>query len=633
VRLGLDWVLNARQGLLDARLRGHDSERDDNYLIAVNRIFLDVERSATGRVWRDRLDERGAARALAISQRHELPELLGRVLAGRGVEVEEAARYLDPTVRELMPDPSVLSGMAAATARLANAVKSNECVAILGDYDVDGATSAATLAHYLRWCGLDPIIHIPDRLFEGYGPNTEAVRALAGRGATLLVTVDCGTTSHEPLAEAKKLGLDVIIIDHHLADEVLPDVLAAVNPNRLDDLSKLGHLAAVGLVFMTVVALNRELRARGFWSAERPEPDLLGMLDLVALGTVADVVPLKGLNRAFVSKGLVALRRRDNKGLTALMDVARLGGPPEPWHLGFLLGPRINAGGRIGRATLGVDLLLADDPTECARLAAEVDRLNRERQTIELATLAQAEAEAMAALGIEEKGAVVVTAAEGWHPGVVGIVAGRLKERFGRPAFAIALEPGGIGTGSGRSITGVDLGRTVRDAVGEGLLIKGGGHAMAAGVTLRKDALSPFRAFLEDRLASAVEAARREDVISIDGAITAAAANSELCATLAKAGPYGAGNPEPVVALPAHTLVYADEVGQAHLRVRLRAGDGAAINGIAFRVAGQPLGRALTQNRGRALHAAGCLALDRWQGEERVQLRLIDVAPADGPIR
>src|SRR6516164_2438782 len=398
------------------------------------RLFLGVERSACGRAWRDRLDERDAARALAIAQRHQdVPELLARILAGRGVEVNEVASFLDPTVRALMPDPHTLAGMRGAATRLADAITRGETIAILGDYDVDGATSAALLGRYLRHCGLSAIIHIPDRLFEGYGPNSEAVRALAARGASLLVTVDCGTTSYEPLLEARQLGLEVIVIDHHQADERLPAALAVVNPNRLDDLSTLGHLAAVGLVFMTVVAVNRELRARGFWTPERPEPDLLGFL------------------------GLLALRRRDNAGLTALMDVARLGGPPEPWHLGFLLGPRINAGGRIGRATLGVDLLMQDDASECARLAAELDRLNRERQAIELATLAQAEAEAMAALGVEEKGAVVVTAADGWHPGVVGLVAARLKERFGRPAFAIALEPGGIGTGSGRSITGVDL--------------------------------------------------------------------------------------------------------------------------------------------------------------------------------
>ena len=515
------------------------------------RLFLGVERSVCGRAWRDRLDERGAARALAIAQRHDdVPELLARILAGRGVEVDEVATFLDPTVRALMPDPDVLADMPAAAARLADAVIRGETIAIFGDYDVDGATSAAALARYLRHCGCEPIIHIPDRLFEGYGPNVEAVRALAARGATLLVTVDCGTTSHEPLAQARELGLDVVVIDHHLADEALPPALAVVNPNRLDDLSKLGHLAAVGLVFMTIVALNRVLRARGFWTSERAVPDLLDLLDLVALGTVADVVPLKGLNRAFVAKGLIALRRRENVGLTALMDVARLGGPPEPWHLGFLLGPRINAGGRIGRATLGVDLLLQDDPTESARLAAELDRLNRERQAIELETLAQAEAEAAAALGVEEKGAVVVTAAEGWHPGVVGLVAARLKEKYGRPAFAIALEPGGIGTGSGRSIAGVDLGRAVRQAVVDGLIVKGGGHAMAAGVTLKKDALGAFRAYLEDALASAVAAARRDDALLIDGALSAAAATSETVATIARAGPVrrrqpGAGDRAP----------------------------------------------------------------------------------------
>ena len=421
-------------------------------MIGERRHFLGVAQSATGRAWRDRLDERGAARALAIAQRHDLPDLLARVLAGRGVEIDDVPGHLDPTVRTLMPDPSVLVGMDAAAARIADAVMRRETVAIFGDYDVDGATSAATLARFLRLAGIDPIIHIPDRLFEGYGPNVDAVRKLAARGATLLVTVDCGTVSHEPLAEAARLGMETIVVDHHLADETLPPALAVVNPNRLDDLSKLGHLAAVGLVFMTVVAVNRELRRRGFWTDARPEPDLLDLLDLVALGTVADVVPLKGLNRAFVAKGLLAMRRRDHIGLTALMDVSRLNGPPEPFHLGFLLGPRINAGGRIGRASLGVELLLSDDPTQAAAIAAELDRLNNERRAIEVATVAQAEAEAMAALGIEEKGAAVVTAAEGWHPGVVGLVAARLKERFGRPAFAIALEPGGIGTGSGRSI-------------------------------------------------------------------------------------------------------------------------------------------------------------------------------------
>ena len=557
-----------------------------------------------------------------------MPELLARILAGRNVNLEEVTSYLDPTVRALMPDPNVLLDMPAAAARLADAIIAGESIAILGDYDVDGATSAAALARFLRYCGLEPIIHIPDRLFEGYGPNVEAVRALAARGATLLVTVDCGTTSHDLIAQAHKLGVDVIVIDHHLADESLPAARAVINPNRVDDLSKLGHLAAVGLVFMTIVAVNRVLRERGFWTSQRPEPDLLGWLDLVALGTVADVVPLKGLNRAFVAKGLVALRRRESPGLTALMDIARLGGPPEPWHLGFILGPRINAGGRIGRATLGVDLLLAADASECVPLAAQLDRLNRERQAIELATLAQAEAEAEAALGTEANAAVVVTAAEGWHPGVVGLVAARLKEKFGRPAFAIAIEPGGIGTGSGRSIAGVDLGRAVRQAVRDGLIIKGGGHPMAAGVTLRKEALAAFRAYLERVLHSAVEAARREETLLIDGALSAAGASSEMVASIARAGPFGAGNPEPIIAFPGHTVAFTEEVGQAHMRARLRAGDGSTINAIAFRAAGQKLGNALAQYRGRCVHAAGTLCLDRWNGSERVQLHLLDIAPA-----
>jgi len=593
------------------------------------RIFLGVERSATGRVWRDRLDERGTLRALSIVQRHNLPELLARIVAGRGIEPEGVEAYLDPTIRKLMPDPSTLTAMDAAVERLADAVMRREAIAIFGDYDVDGATSSALLASYLRLAGQNPFIYIPDRIFEGYGPNIPAIRTLAERGTKLLVTVDSGTTSHEPLAEAARLGLDTVVIDHHQADEQLPAAVAVVNPNRLDDISGLGNLAAVGVAFLVLVALNRELRLRGYWNVARPEPDLLDLTHLAALGTVADVVPLKGLNRAFVAKGLIAMRRREHAGLTALMDVARLSGPPEPWHLGFMLGPRINAGGRIGRADLGAQLLMLEDPVEAARIAAELDRLNRERQTIEQATLAEAEAEAMAALGIEEKGAVVVTAAAGWHPGVVGLVAARLKERFGRPAFAIALEPGDTGTGSGRSIAGVDIGRAVRHAVAEGLLVKGGGHAMAAGVTLKRGALGAFRAYLEETLAPAVEAARREDSLLIDGAVSAAGANMELHALIDRASPFGAGNPEPIIALPGHVVAYADPVGQAHVRVRLRAGDGAGVNAIAFRAVGQKLGDALLKNRGQSMHVAGCLAVDRWQGEPRVQLRILDVAAAD----
>lgn len=594
--------------------------------------FLGVTQSATGRIWRDRLDPRGTARALAIAQRYQVPEMLSRIIAGRGIDIDAVDDFLDPTIRKLLPDPLTVTDMEAAARRIAEAATRGEKVAIFGDYDVDGATSAALLTWHLRHCGLDPLIHIPDRIFEGYGPNVEAVRGLANKGATLLVTVDCGTISIEPLSEAKRLGMDVVVIDHHQCGDELPVVDALVNPNRLDDLSGLGHLAAVGLVFVTLVAVNRELRARNFWSDVRPEPNLLDALHHVALGTVADVAVLTGLNRAFVAKGLIALRRRDHIGHTALMDVARLSGPPEAWHLGFMLGPRINAGGRIGRADLGVRLLLEGDVSEAARIAAELDRLNTERRVIEQQAEAQAEAEALASLGLDDKGAVIVTASEGWHPGVVGLVASRLKEKFSRPAFAIALEPGGIGTGSGRSIPGVDLGKVVREAVQEGILLKGGGHAMAAGITLRKGNLAEFRAFVEAALAATVAEARHVNELFIDGAVSARAVTTDFVNTLNRAGPYGAGNPEPLIALPSHQLVYADEVGQAHLRLRFKSGDGAFVNGIAFRSIGQKLGNALIENRGQMLHVAGSLTVDRWQGSERVQMRVTDVAvPDPGP--
>ncbi len=596
------------------------------FLPEAPRAFLGVETSARGRAWRDRLDARGNALALAIAQRHGLPDMLARLLAGRGVEADLAQSFLDPTIKQLMPDPDTLTAMPQAAGRIADAVMRGEAVAIFGDYDVDGATASALLARYLRQCGLSPAIHIPDRIFEGYGPNVDAIRNLAERGATLLITVDCGTTSIEPLMEAKRIGLDVVVIDHHQCDPQLPDVAALVNPNRLDDLSGLGHLCAAGLMFMTLVAVNRELRRRGFFDEGRAAPDLLDSLDLVALGTIADVVPLTGLNRAFVAKGLIAMRRRENVGLTALMDAARLDGPPEPYHLGFLLGPRINAGGRIGRADLGANLLLEEDPSEAGRIAAELDRLNRERRAMEQHMLAEAEAEATAALGVDETGSVIVTASAGWHPGIVGLVAARLKEKFGRPAFAIALGTGGLGTGSGRSITGVDLGRAVRQAVADGLLLKGGGHAMATGVTLRADALAAFRAFLENELAASVEKSRSDQSLLIDGALSASAANLSFCAEMMRAGPFGAGNPEPVFALPAHTVAFADVAGQQHIRLRLRAPDGAMVNAVAFRAVDTPLGRAILEARGQSIHAAGNLSIDRWQGNERVQMRLLDVA-------
>ncbi|MGU3494877.1 single-stranded-DNA-specific exonuclease RecJ [Xanthobacteraceae bacterium A53D] len=595
-------------------------------MMSPNRPFLSVSRSATGRIWRDRLDVRASQAALAITQRHLVPDLVARILAGRGVDIDEVPAYLNPSIKALLPDPDVLTAMGAAVERLAAAITRAEQVAVFGDYDVDGATSTALLVEVLRAAGLDPFFHIPDRIFEGYGPNVGAIEQLAAKGVTLLVTVDCGTTSMEPLAAAKRLGMDVVVLDHHQAGELLPEAVAIVNPNREDDLSHLGHLCAVGVVFVTMVGLLRKLREAGFWTTERKPPDLLAMLDIVALGTVADVVPLKGLNRAFVTKGLIALRRRERPGLTALMDCARLDGPPRPWHLGFLLGPRINAGGRIGDATLGTRLLLTQDPVEAKTIAAELDRLNGERQAVEQGILANAEAEAQAALGIDGTGAsTVVVSGDGWHPGVVGLVASRLKERFTRPAFAIAFT-GTTGTGSGRSIPGVDLGKAVRGAVEAGLLVKGGGHAMAAGLTVERARLGDLRAYLEATLAPAVERAGGEGELIIDGALTASGASPRLLEEVAQAGPYGAGNPEPVFAFPAHRLTYAETFGNGHVRARLVSGDGTSLKAVAFRCAEEPLGRAILAARGRTVHVAGNLELEHWQGETRVGLRVKDLA-------
>ncbi|MBV9287480.1 MAG: single-stranded-DNA-specific exonuclease RecJ [Hyphomicrobiales bacterium] len=588
--------------------------------------FLGVEASALGRPWRPRLDRAGELRALALAQVGGQDELIARVLAGRGVAPEAAERHLDPTLRDLMPDPLVLSDMEAATERLKRAVERRERVAIIGDYDVDGACSAALLSEYLAACGLETLVHIPDRVTEGYGPSGEAIAGLAARGASLVVTVDCGAVSHEPFAHAARLGLDAIAFDHHQAPPALPQALAIVDPNREDDLSGLGYLSAAGVVFMALVALNRALREAGFWNG-RGAPDLRDKLDLVALATVADVVPLIGLNRALVMRGLEVMRRRSRPGLAALFDVARAGGPPTPHHLGFLIGPRINAGGRIGDAALGARLLTTADESEAAAIAAELDRLNRARQEIESLALAEAEAEAMLSLGLDERGAAVVAASERWPVGVVGIVAARLKERFGRPAFVLALA-GDRATGSGRSIPGVDLGRAVRAASEAGLLIKGGGHAMAAGVTLLKDRLGEWRAFLEERLSEPVARARGSASLALDGAMSATAATPELAMRLDAAGPYGSGNPEPVFALPRHRLADVMGVGPDHVRVRAVAPDGASLEGIAFRAAGKKLGEALARLRGAPVHLAGTLIVNRYGGRERAQLRVVDVAEA-----
>ena len=597
---------------------------------AAARAFLGVERSLTGRRWVSRLDEAESRTAATIAQRHAVPDIVARVLAGRGVAADDVPHFLEPALKRLMPDPSVLTAMDAAAARIADAVVAGESMAVFGDYDVDGATSAALFTRYMRAVGADPQIYIPDRIFEGYGPNSEAMRTLAGRGVRLVVCVDCGSTSHQALADGRGMGLDVVVVDHHQVGAELPPAVAVVNPNRQDDLSGLGHLAAVGVTFLTLVAVNRVLRARG-WFTTRAEPQLLQWLDLVALGTVCDVVPLVGLNRAFVSKGLLAMARRENRGLAALADAARLGGPVVPYHLGFLLGPRINAGGRIGDAALGARLLASDDPVECERLAAELDRLNRERQAIETVMLEEAMAEADAEIGTGEGPSVLVTASERWHPGVVGLIASRLKDRFHRPTVAIALQPNGIGTGSGRSVAGVDLGHAIRRAVERGILVKGGGHAMAAGLTIEKARMGELRAFLDDSLRRAVSGSEEADGLAVDAALSARGASLDLIEMVDRAGPFGSGNPEPIFAFPAHQLSYVEANAGGHVRMTLRGSEGTTLKAIAFRAADSDLGRALLAARGRQVHVAGSLSVDSWQGRRQPSLRVVDAAEPGAP--
>jgi single-stranded-DNA-specific exonuclease len=592
------------------------------------RHFLGVERSLTGRAWTSRLhDDR---LALAISQREGLPEIVSRVLAGRGVLPEDVAAYLTPSLRTLLPDPKILIDMDKAASRIADAVMRGEKIAVFGDYDVDGATSSALLRRFFRALGVELRVYIPDRQREGYGPNAPALLTLRDEGVSLVITVDCGTMAHKALGLGVDAGLDIVVADHHQAESSLPPAYALVNPNRLDDTSGQGNLAAVGVTFLLVVAVNRVLRERGFYSDERPEPDLLQWLDLVALGTVADVVPLIGLNRAFVAQGLRVLGKRHNVGMAALGDIAKLAGTPSPYHLGFLLGPRVNAGGRVGRSDLGVRLLSTEDPMEAAALARELNDLNRERQSIEAQVLEEALAQVDVALGSTRRNSpppLILAASRNWHPGVIGIVASRLKDRYDRPTIVIALDGKGEGKGSGRSVNGVDLGRAVTAALEAGHLINGGGHAMAAGLTIQEDKLDALRDFLERRLTEQVSLNADARVLKLDGALSLGGARRDLFELLEQAGPYGAGNPEPRFAIPSVRIAYADIVGQGHVRCTLVSEDGAKLKAIAFRAGDGPLGKALLERGSGPFHVAGRLQPDDWKGKRDVQLLIEDAVP------
>ncbi|HUE79194.1 MAG TPA: single-stranded-DNA-specific exonuclease RecJ [Sphingomicrobium sp.] len=580
---------------------------------------LNVERSVSGQPWRWR---RSGEPGLTPDA------LVDELLLARGVERSDLARHRAPTIRDFLPDPSCFKDMDKGARRLADAVEGGETIAIFGDYDVDGATSAALLVLLLRRLGANPMVYIPDRLMEGYGPSGKALVELKQRGASLAVTVDCGAQAFEALEEAKAAGLEVIVVDHHQCASLLPVAFALINPNRLDE-SELGathgHLAAVGMAFLLGVALLRELRGRGRFVGDHPEPKIIDLLDLVALGTVADVAKLKSLNRAFVTQGLRIMAARQNIGLSALAEAARLVKPPSCRDLGFALGPRINAGGRVGKSDLGVRLLTATDAEEARTIAAELDRLNEERRAIEMGVCEAAEAQAQ---GQADEPVILVMSA-GWHQGVIGIVAGRLKERFGRPAIVIAECDDGTGKGSGRSISGVDLGAAVLAAKDSGLLIAGGGHAMAAGLTLPAGGLEPLRAFLHARLAADVEASRDGRAILLDALLAPGGVAAALCDALDAAGPYGAGWPAPRVAAGPARLLKTAIVGDGHVRGLACGDDGKSFKWIAFRSAATELGQALLASPGdQRWWLAGTIKRDEWTGGNAAEMHLEDAALA-----
>ncbi len=579
--------------------------------------FLNVTESLTGRRWIGPAIETERA-ADAMAQQTDLPRALCQVLARRGVAPHEASAFLHPTLRDLLPDPRALKDMQTAAARVLAAVEQRQRIAVFADYDVDGGSSAALLISWLRDMGLIATLYVPDRIDEGYGPNVPAMTALAG-DHDLIVCVDCGTLSHEPIAAAA--AADVIVLDHHLGGEELPPALAVVNPNRQDETGDLGYLCAAGVVFLMLVEARRQMRDKGMTG-----PDLMALLDLVALATVADVAPLVGANRALVRQGLVVMGRRERPGLVALADVARMDTAPTSYHLGFLLGPRVNAGGRIGRADLGARLLSTASPDEAQSIAERLDQLNTERREIEASVRAAAMDQA------ETRGfdaPLVWAAGAGWHPGVVGIVASRLKEAAGRPAVVIGLD-GDEGKGSGRSVSGVDLGAAIQRLAAEGLLIRGGGHRMAAGLSVARDQIEPAMARLSELLARQGAGQGGPADLKLDGALMPGAASVELVEQIETAGPFGAGAPAPRYALPDIAIRHTRRVGDQHLKLTLTDGVGGNLDAIAFGAFDGPLGPRLANHGGARFHVAGRLEINTWRGRQSVQLRLDDAAEPIG---
>ncbi|MEO9574571.1 MAG: single-stranded-DNA-specific exonuclease RecJ [Tateyamaria sp.] len=577
--------------------------------------FLGVEQSLSGRTWVGPSADM-ARTAEALAQQTALPQPVCQILARAGIDANAAQDYLAPTLRDLMPDPRSLRDMEQAATRVLHAISSRERIAIFADYDVDGGSSAALLVTWLRDLGRSATLYVPDRIDEGYGPNDAAMAALA-RDHDLIICVDCGTLSHDPIAAAK--GADVVVLDHHLGLETLPSAHSVVNPNRQDEDGTLAHLCAAAVVFLMLVEAGRQMREVG-----KKGPDLMALLDLVALATVADVAPLVGVNRAFVRQGLTVMARRSRPGLVALADVAGMDTAPTPYHLGYMLGPRINAGGRIGQADLGARLLSTDDPHEAAALAERLNTLNSERRDIEASVRAAALSQS------EERGqdgALAWASGPGWHPGVVGIVASRLKEATNRPSIVIGVEDG-IGKGSGRSVSGIDLGAPIQRLASEGLLIKGGGHKMAAGLTVEEDKIEAAMARLSDLLARQGADALGPADLRLSGALMPDAATVHLLEQIDSAGPFGAGAPAPRYAFAAMQISYAKRVGESHLKLSFGARGGSRIDAIAFGAFDGPLGPALMDHGGAAFHLAGRLEVNSFRGKASVQLRLEDAAPA-----
>lgn len=578
------------------------------------------ELSLLGQRWCER--EYDPRVAMAISQQQGVPEIISRILSARGIAPEQAETFLSPTLRALLPDPLHLIDMEKAATRIAQEIKAAQAsglkstIAVFGDYDVDGATSSALLLRYFRALGLDPLVHIPDRLTEGYGPNIPALLGLQAGGAKLVITVDCGQMAFEPLKAAQDAGLEVIVVDHHKGDITLPAAFAVVNPNRLDETSTHRQLAAVGVAFLLCVAINKILRDSGVNT-----PDLIQWLDIVALGTICDVVPLTGVNRALVAQGLKVMRQRQNAGINAAMDVARLAEAPDTYHAGFVIGPRINAGGRVGKADLGVRLLTTTDPLEARSLAEQLNQFNLERKAIESLVLEEALAQAAA---LPDDLPAIIVAAEGWHPGVIGVVAGRLKETYHKPTAVIALKDG-IGKASARSVTGIDLGAAVVAAVHAGLLVGGGGHAMAAGFTVEESSLQPLRDFLHGRLAADYAKLPRERRLWLDASIALPGVTVELVETLERIGPFGASHPQVRLCITRVRVVNASVVGDAHVRVILSdPTTNTTLKAMAFRCAETPLGQTLLRAHGKTFDIAGTLRINEWQGRRSVDLFIDD---------